>query len=73
MDSSPPLSKTPPVDLVDSSHFLHGRLDPGREENFGLVEALDIQSRATSSDMKSQWAFDEASPSSQSSSPQSCK
>lgn len=66
MDSSSPSEKTPPVELVDSSRFLHGRLDPGREENYGLVEALDVQPQVKATEMRSQWAFDEGSPSSRS-------
>ena len=62
MAASPPREKTPPVDLVDNRRFLHGRLDPAREESYGLVEALDIQPQVKATEMRSQWAFDEGSP-----------
>jgi hypothetical protein len=66
MESSLPGEKTLPVDMVDSSRFLHGRIDPGREENYGLVEAVHVQPQV-STKMRSEWAFDEGSPSCQSS------
>lgn len=65
MESTLSGEKTPLLDLVDNSRFLHGRLDPGREENYGLVEAIDVQQQIKATEMRSQWAFDEGSSSCQ--------
>lgn len=48
--------------MVDNSRFLHGRLDPGREENYGLVEAVDVKPQDQTAGMRPLLDFKEAPP-----------
>jgi hypothetical protein len=42
MDSQSP-SELDIHQRVDNSRFLHGRIDPGLEENLDLLEAVEVQ------------------------------
>jgi hypothetical protein len=48
--------------MEDSSRFLHGRIDPGLEENFSLMEALEVQTGEETAEKKVQWDFEDAAP-----------
>jgi hypothetical protein len=48
--------------LVDNSRFLHGRIDPGLEENYLLVEAVDVRPQDKAAEKGPTWDFGDASP-----------
>jgi hypothetical protein len=49
-------------DLVDNSRFLHGRIDPGLEENYLLVEAVAVRPQDKAAEKGPEWDFGDASP-----------